>query len=68
MYFGKSGIWSCSGQLALVLILLSPINTPRHRIIRRRLDTRITRENRDAQLTHPQVIPSVSSSAKPHAV
>ena len=55
-------------SIALVLILLGPINTRRHRIIRRRLDSRITRENRDAQLKHPWEIPTVSSIVKPHAV
>ena len=52
--------------IALVLIVLSPIDAGRHGIIRRRLDARIIRENRDASFVPSRNIASVSFTAKPH--
>lgn len=45
--------------ITLVLIVLSPVDARRHGIIRRRLDIRIIRENRDTALTPSKEIATV---------
>ncbi|MDC0000215.1 MFS transporter [Porticoccaceae bacterium] len=54
--------------IALVLIVLNPIDTRRHGIIRRCLDARIVRENRDANLVFSKNIATDSLIQKPRRV